>query len=109
MSSYEEAIHQLNNLQSNFQVLAAQRKGRNERDHPKTIFENHKGVLRNIQNGQLEQKLGQIPLVHIAGTKVVLIWYKLYQGVFWSDTVFIWSIESSISLVQLELYDHFQK
>jgi len=69
MSSYEAAISQLNNLQSNFQVLAAQRKGRNERDHPRTILENHKRVLRSIQNGQLEQKLGQIPLVHIAGTK----------------------------------------
>ena len=73
MSSYEAAISQLNNLQSNFQVLAAQRKGRNERDHPRTILENHKRVLRSIQNGQLEQKLGQIPLVHIAGTKVGIV------------------------------------
>ena len=68
--TYDAALDQLNNLQSNFQVLNAQKKGEFKKDHPKVIFKRHKKLLDEIDGGKLKHKLAQIPLVHIAGTKV---------------------------------------
>lgn len=71
--SYEAALDKLNNLQTNFQVLLAQRKNENGRHHPKVIFKSHKKVLESLDGGELKYKLSKIPLVHIAGTKVIIV------------------------------------
>jgi predicted metal-dependent hydrolase len=72
--SYGDAINRLNSLQTNFQLLSKQIQERGQfsgSEFAKVRLENNKKNLAMFHNGELEEKLKKIKMIHIAGTKVI--------------------------------------
>ena len=63
-----ETIVALNDLQSNYQTLLEQENV--QINLPLVKFEYQKGILKKLNNGALYKALRNIPIIHVAGTKV---------------------------------------
>ena len=62
----KECIKKLNNLQSNYATLQEQEKIRNS---PVGKFNHQVQLLKRLDNGRVYNRLREIPIIHVAGTK----------------------------------------